>query len=179
MTAGLEIGPLGEADPAVLEAAFAEVGWSKPASLYRRYLDEQSRGVRQALVARLDGRFAGYVTLAETSDYPPFREAGVPEVQDFNVLPPLQRRGVGAALMDAAESLAASRSPVVGIGVGLHPGYGAAQSLYVRRGYVPDGRGVAWRGADGGAYRTVDPYATVRADDDLVLFFTKALGRPE
>lgn len=174
---GLEIAPLAAADPAAFEAAFSEVGWSKPANLFQRYLREQSSGERSVLVARLDGRFAGYVTIGWTSDYPPFREARIPEVQDFNVLPPLQRRGVGAALMDAAEALAAARSPIVGIGVGLHPGYGAAQRLYVRRGYVPDGRGVAWREPGDRPYRTVEAYSPVRADDDLILFFTKQLGR--
>ena len=28
------------------------------------------------------------------------------------------------------------------LGVGLHPGYGAAQRLYIKQGYVPDGSGV-------------------------------------
>ena len=39
----------------------------------------------------------------------------------------------------------ARRSGVVGIGVGLHPGYNAAQRLYVKRGYIPDARGITYR----------------------------------
>ena len=44
--------------------------------------------------------------------------------------------------MDAAEALASEASDVVCIGVGMYPGYGAAQRLYVKRGYVPDGSGL-------------------------------------
>jgi hypothetical protein len=38
----------------------------------------------------------------------------------------------------------ARRSGVVGIGVGLHPSYNAAQRLYVKRGYIPDARGITY-----------------------------------
>jgi hypothetical protein len=40
--------------------------------------------------------------------------------------------------------LVAERSDVVGLGVGLYPDYGTAQRMYVRRGYLPDGRGVIY-----------------------------------
>jgi hypothetical protein len=71
--------------------------------------------------------------------------------------------------MDEAERRIAERSPVVGIGVGMDPDYGAAQRLYVERGYVPDGRGL-WKGSH---YVTYGDNVTV--DDDLVLMFTKKL----
>ena len=165
----IEIGPLREDDPAAFEAAFSALGWSKPAAQYVRYLDEQSEGARAVLVARRDGEFLGYVTVFWASDYPTFHEAGIPEIQDFNVLPHARRQGIGTALMDAAEALIAERSPVAGIGVGLYPDYGAAQRLYVLRGYVPDGRGIAWN------LTHVTPGQQVPVDDDLALYFTKAL----
>ena len=46
-------------------------------------------------------------------------------------------RGVGSALMEAVEELAAETSDTVCLGVGLHSGYGAAQRMYVLPG---DGR---------------------------------------
>ena len=35
----------------------------------------------------------------------------------------------------------AQRSDHAGIGFGLYADYGAAQRLYIKRGYIPDGRG--------------------------------------
>ena len=44
--------------------------------------------------------------------YPSYAAAGIPEVRDFNVLAAFQRRGIGTALMDAAEErVAAGRPP--------------------------------------------------------------------
>ncbi len=143
------------------------------AEQYEPYLKEQGAGRRLGLVAEVAGAFARYVTLDGRSPYPPFQEAGIPAVQDLNVLPRFQRRGLGAALFRAAEDAARPRADVVGIGVGLGPDYGAAQRLYVRLGYVPDGRGVAY------ARRVVEPGERVVVDDDLVLHFTKRLaGEP-
>lgn len=165
----LEIGPLREDDPPTFEAAFAAIGWSKPAAQFEQYLAEQAAGERTVLVARIGGVFAGYVTVDWFSPYPAFADAGIPEVRDFNVLPHFRRRGIGTRLMDAAEALIAQRSPLAGIGVGLYPDYGAAQRLYVLRGYVPDGRGIASNNA------AVVPGQSVAVDDDLALYFVKAL----
>jgi GNAT superfamily N-acetyltransferase len=166
----LEITPLRPDDPPVFEAAFDAIGWHKPAAQYQRYLDEQTADQRPVLVARVDGEFAGYVTVVWEPTYPAFRAAEIPEIQDFNVLPKFRRRGIGSALMDAAEALIATRSKVVGIGVGLYPDYGPAQRLYVLRGYVPDGLGIA--------SETVQVHAgqVVRVDDDLALYFTRVVG---
>lgn len=150
--------------------AFAALGWDKPASQYERYLMDQQRGERVVLVALLKNDFAGYVTIIWHSHYPPFATAGIPEVVDFNVLPHYRRRGIGSCLMDEAERRIAKRSPIAGIGVGLYPDYGAAQRMYVLRGYVPDGRGIYY------ATQQVRPGQAVVVDDSLALFFTKELG---
>ena len=165
----LEITPLRDDDPPTFEAAFEAIGWRKPAAQYQRYLDEQTADQRPVLVARLDGEFAGYVTVLWEPDYPAFREAGIPEIQDFNVLPQFRRRGIGSALMDAAEALISTRSRTAGIGVGLYPDYGPAQRLYVLRGYLPDGRGIAAQTVQ------VLPGQVVRVDDELALYFTRDL----
>ena len=97
---------------------------------------------------------------------------GIPEIQDLNVLPRFRRKGIASAMLDQAEAAAAERSEVVAIGVGLHPGYNAAQVLYVKRGYVPDGLGVTY------GVRFVEEGETLPFDDSLVLHFTKELKVP-
>jgi GNAT superfamily N-acetyltransferase len=165
----LELRQLLPSDVADIFAAFAQLGWNKPASQYQRYLVEAAQGVRTAIVARLDGLFVGYVTIKWESDYPPFRDAAVPEVQDFNVLPDFRRRRIGSRLMDEAEKIIVARSWTAGIGVGFGSDYGAAQRLYVLRGYVPDANGGTSRGM------RVKWGDSVTVDDDLVLYFTKTL----
>jgi len=166
----LEIRPLQEQDIQPIAQAFATIGWNKPAAQYERYLVEQAADARVCLVALLDGDFAGYVNALWRSDYEPFRTANIPEVADFNVLPHYRRRKIGTGLMDAVEATIAQRSAVAGIGVGMYPDYGAAQRLYVLRGYVPDGRGLSYHN------RTLQYGEPVLNDDDLVLYFTKQLA---
>jgi GNAT superfamily N-acetyltransferase len=158
------------ADPGPIAAAFAAVGWpGKGVEQYQRYLREQADGARAVLVATVDGRFAGYLTVCWASGYAPFREDGIAEIVDLNVLPEFRRRGIGSALLDAAEALIATRGDVAGIGVGLYADYAAAHRMYLRRGYLPDGRGVACHGSPAA------PGSTVRVDDDLALMMTRRL----
>ena len=154
-----------------IASAFAAIGWNKPASQYERYLAEQQGGERVVLVAFEAGAFVGYLTICWRSGYLPFREASIPEIVDFNVLPEARRRGIGSRLMDEAERRIAERSAVAGIGVGMDSDYGAAQRLYVKRGYVPDGRGLS---SDG---RHVAWGETVTVNDGLNLHFTKQLSQ--
>jgi GNAT superfamily N-acetyltransferase len=159
-----------ESDPETISAAFTALGWHKPVAQYQRYLAEQEEGQRLAFVAEWRGRFAGYVTLLWVSPYRPFAERQVPEISDLNVLPAHRRQGIGNALLDRAEAAASARSNVVGLGVGLYADYGAAQRIYVRRGYLPDGRGIMY------ASQPVEPGATIRIDDDATLMLTRLIG---
>lgn len=152
-----------------IAAAFTAIGWNKPVALYERYLAEQESGQRVVFVAFVDDTFAGYCTVHWQSDYPPFREAKIPEIQDFNMLPHFRRQGIGNRLMDECERTAAARSKVVGLGVGLYADYGAAQRIYIRRGYMLDGRGLMYR------EQPVPQGQQVMVDDDLLLYLTKQL----
>jgi GNAT superfamily N-acetyltransferase len=163
---------LEEHDIPVIADAFRAIGWDTRRSQYQRYLAEQQAGRRLVLVAFTDGAFSGYLTINWDSDYPPFRAEAIPEIQDFNVLPAARCRGIGTRLMDEAERIVATHSPRVGIGVGLDPDYGPAQRLYVRRGYIPDGRGAT----SGGQFVKYGDRVTV--DDGLVLHLVKGLAPP-
>jgi len=160
---------LEQKDISEIADTFQELGWDKPESQYERYLAEQASGVRAVYVALSAEKFTGYLTIARASTYPPFREAGIPEITDFNVLPEFRRQGIGTALMDKAENEIAKVSPTAGIGVGLDSDYGAAQRLYILRGYIPDGRGLYHRGH----YPTYGEHIII--DDDLAIFLTKDL----
>lgn len=157
-------------DLSIISNAFGAIGWIKPAEQYERYLREQNEGLRSVLVAFVADAFAGYVTVNRHPTYLPFADAEIPEIQDLNVLPRFRRCGIATRLMDHAEEIAHAQCEEVGIGMGLHPGYGAAQRMYVLRGYVPDGKGVTYR----------DEFAAegqrVVLDDDLVLHFVKRMG---
>ena len=170
MSPAPQIRSLASRDIGEIVAAFDAVGWNKPASQYERYVGEQSRGERAVWVAFAAGAFAGYVTVNWAPSYPPFRDASIPEIQDLNVLPKLRRNGIGSVLLERAERAIAERSIVAGIGVGMDGDYGAAQRLYVQRGYIPDGRGLSYRN------RTLHYGDDTRVDDDLVLYFTREVG---
>lgn len=59
---------------------------------------------------------------------------------------------------------------MAGIGVGLYSDYGAAQRIYVRRGYLPDGRGIMYRN------QPVEPGATITIDEEAALMLTRPVG---
>ena len=54
-------------------------------------------------------------------------------------------------------------------GAFANKGYGSAQRMYVKRGYIPDGSGV-WYGES-----ICEQYAECCNDDDLILYFSKHL----
>ena len=169
MTGGFQIRSLNDSDPQVAAAAFSSAGWVKPIAQFQRYLVEQAAGSRICLVATVDGRFAGYVTVNWAPTYPGFVDKKIPEIQDLNVLPPFRRKGIATMLLDRAEAEVACRSDVVGIGVGLHPGYNDAQRLYGKRGYIPDGLGITYRN------RYLQEGEQVVLDDDLVLHLARRI----
>jgi GNAT superfamily N-acetyltransferase len=165
----LEIRRLEPADVHPMLTELMRAGFRKTAPLFDRYLREQTAVTRDVLVAWLDGKFAGYLTVLWNTSYGPFRQAGIPEINDFNVMPELRRRGIGTRLMDEAERLIAPRSVYSGIGVGMGADYGPAQRLYVLRGYVPDGRGLMDH------EQPVRYGAQITVSHELAIYFTKKL----
>ena len=95
-----------------------------------------------SLVAEYSGKPVGYINIYPNSAWGAFGGKGYPEIVDFGVLEKYRNRGIGTVLMDIAEKIAATYADIVYLGVGLHSGYGSAQRMYVKRGYVPDGSGV-------------------------------------
>ena len=163
------IHPLKKEDIPLIVSAFAQADWPKPASTFDAYLHEQEAGQRLIWVGWLDNNVAGYVTLVWNSLYKPFHAHAIPEIMDLNVLPQHRNQSIGSNLLAYAEDAAQKKSEYVGLGVGLYADYGRAQQLYVKRGYLPDGRGITYK------YQSVSQGNMVHVDDDLVLWFTKRL----
>ncbi|TNJ67401.1 GNAT family N-acetyltransferase [Paenibacillus hemerocallicola] len=164
----IEIRQMTAKDVEVVFRVFTENRIRKPKDYVKRCWDENKYGERVTLLAFHDGQFAGSLHLLALSKYPYFAENGIPEINDFNVIPARRKMGIGNALMEAAEKLALEQHGIVGIGVGLYQSYGSAQRMYAKRGYIPDGRGVMYNG------QPVLPGAQVCVDDDLNLYFTKS-----
>lgn len=155
-------------DIAAVNASFVQQGWPPRTQVLCQYLHDQTTRQRQVFIAEEAGTIAGYVTLLSTALTGPFADK-LPEISDFNVFTKFQRHGIGSTLLDAAEQAAAQLAAAVSLGVGLHAGYGPAQRLYVKRGYVPDGSGVWYQD------KPLPMNAPSRNDDDLVLYMSKAL----
>lgn len=145
-------------------------GWNAEAGKYERRLRDQNAGRSIALAAEYQGAAAGYVNVYFESQSGAFAARGCPEIVDFGVLEKYRRHGIGSRLMDVAEELAGRCSEIVCLGVGLHSGYGSAQRMYVKRGYIPDGSGVWYKDA------VCRQYAPCCNDDDLVLYLYKRLS---
>jgi GNAT superfamily N-acetyltransferase len=149
-------------------SAFTGSEWHTPESYLRGRLAEQEKGETVFLLARYDNAAAGFVTVKWQSGYPPFREQGIPEINDLRVLAAFRRKGIATALMDEAEKRIFARSPAAGLGVGLYADYAPAQRMYVLRGYVPDGRGLMYNN------KPVPSGFKIRVDDNLLLYFTRS-----
>lgn len=127
----------------IVVIAETSASWNKKREQYERYFDENQRGKRVTLVATIGEAVVGYTNVLWQSYYEPFLSGGIPEINDLNVAAEFQNRGIGRALIRAAERVVAEAGkPVIGIGVGLTPDYSAAQHLYPKLGYISDGRGV-------------------------------------
>lgn len=158
-----------ETDAVKLEKCFREQNWNKPLEVLEKYYQEQISNKRYVFIAELIGETAGYTTLLPSAVCGPFASEELPEITDFNVFIKFQRRGIGNKLLDAAEQEATKIKSAVSLGVGLHYGYGTAQRMYVKRGYVPDGSGVWYMN------KQLEQYADCNNNDDLVLFLSKKL----
>lgn len=157
-----------ESDIKDLSRGFISQGWPSREEILTRYFKEQESGEREVLVAEVEGAVAGYITILPDAKQGPF--AGMaPELSDFNVFEPFQNQGIGNLLLEEAEKRVRLISDKVTLGVGLHSGYGPAQRLYIKRGYIPDGTGV-W-------YQNHQPAMNAVCEDigELVLYLSKNL----
>jgi len=144
-------------------------GWNQTVEKYEMRLADAEKGLCVSLVALNQGQIAGYINVYKEGLDGAFAGRGWPEIVDFGVLEKFRCRGIGSVLMDVAERVAGEYADTVWLGVGLYSGYGSAQRMYAKRGYIPDGSGV-WYGS-----RVAEAYENYCVDDDLVLYMSKKL----
>jgi len=156
-------------DAGTIHAENLSHGGHSQIQVYEKYYYEQEQSIRYVFVAMYDGKFAGYTTLRLQATAGPFANRGIPEISDFNVFVQYRRKGIGNKILDVAENTASGLNKIVSLGVGLHSGYGSAQRMYVKRGYVPDGSGVWYKDC------LLEPYNDCCNDDELILYFSKQL----
>ncbi len=170
MKDGFAIRALAAGDLERIAATDGGPAWNASLALWQGYLADAAEGRRIVLLAFQGQEVVGYGTLVWQPGYLPFKAAGIPEINNLVVAQFARGGGIATAMIDQFERHAAAAGrPAIGLGVGLYADYGAAQRLYVRLGYLPDGRGITY------GEKPVIPDQSVRVDDDLVLWLTKPL----
>ena len=133
------------ADLQSLQVMAGLLGAAKEPGYFGTCLTEQAEGRRELFIIAQGGVDAGYAMLNWGPQYALYKRLEIPEIQDLNIIPDMRRRGLAAALIAHCEGRGRERGCAqMGICVGLHSGFGAAQRLYIRLGYMPDGFGVTY-----------------------------------
>lgn len=163
----LRIRSMKKDDARIIYDTYLSYGWHPVLETYENYHWEQENNKRLVFIAEYEGEVAGLCTLVLNPEEGPMEYLDSPEIVDLTVFFHVHNRGIGNKLLDVAEHEAAKRANMVFLAVGVHSGYGAAQRIYVKRGYIPDGSGVWYRG------KVLEQYAPCMNDDDLVLYMKK------
>lgn len=112
---------------------------------YEQHLANQEKGDCSILLALADGNIAGHVFLYYRCRWGSMKNQGLPCVVDLFVFEPYRRAGIATLLMNACEDIARKYSNRLYLDVGLNSDYGPAQQMYIRRGYLPDGKGAYYK----------------------------------
>lgn len=157
-------------DISALYTIMERLGYAKDIGYFEHCLELQDKGKRILFIISEDGKDAGYGILNWVPKYTPFKRLGIPEIQDLNVIKDFRKKGLATELIKYCEKLAKDKGhDQMGIAFGLHNSYGAAQRLYIKMGYIPDGEGVTYDRKQI-AYGDFKPL-----DDDLCLMLVKTL----
>lgn len=135
----------------------------------KRQLDNQEKGECTALIALYNGTAAGYVFLYYQCRWGGLAGHNIPGVADLIVFKKYRRKKIAAMLLDEAENIAKQYCNKIYLDVCLNSGYGPALRFYIKRGYIPDGKGVYYK------EKVCETDAVCRNDDELTLWLAKEL----
>lgn len=170
MSSSISIRRAENQDISALYTIMERLGYAKDVGYFEHCLELQDQGKRILFIVSDGDKDAGYGILNWVPKYAPFKKLGIPEIQDLNVLKDFRKKGLATALIQHCEKLAKDKGcEHMGIAFGLHSSYGAAQRLYIKLGYIPDGEGATYDRKQI-AYGDFKPL-----DDDLCLMLLKEL----
>ncbi len=135
----------------------------------KRQLENQEKQECTAFLALYDGGVAGYVFLYYRCRWGGLAGSDIPGVVDLIVFEKYRRKKIATVLMDAAEGIAKRYCDKVYLDVCLNSDYGPAQRFYIKRGYIPDGKGVYYE------EKVCETNAVCKNDDELSLCLIKEL----
>ena len=152
-------------DEVLLDKHFGDTSRSS----YTSYYEQALSGKSLIVIAQYDNQMAGYAKLDWQSDYEDLEEDEIPEIKELYVKEPFRNHGIASRLMDYLETKAQEKSEYCAVGVGLAEAYEAAQHLFAKRGYQPDGKGVFY----------IEPeliHDELEVDDNQALMMIKKLS---
>ncbi|HIF25723.1 MAG TPA: GNAT family N-acetyltransferase [Micavibrio sp.] len=133
-------------------------------------LAAQAEGQREIFLILFQNEAAGYVIFNRAPRYSLYKRLNIPEIQDLNTVPAFRQRGLATQLIRYCEDMARSEGfEQIGISVGLHKSFGAAQRIYCKLGYLPDGYGVTYdrEAVHAGELRPIDDLLCLMMVKDL------------
>jgi GNAT superfamily N-acetyltransferase len=139
--------------------------WDKQGDIFKGALDPIYRDLDHCDVYYVESK--AFAVLNHRPKYAPYLRAGILEIQDIFVLHDYRQQGLATALINHCEAI--TNGDVIGISVPVSPRFGAAQRLYYKLGYMPDGNGVTYD------RQMLDHNSRVQLNDDLCLMMVKEL----
>ena len=144
-------------------------GSQKNTGYLKRQLDNQKKSECTALLALYNGAVAGYVFLYHKCRWGGLAGQNIPGVVDLIVFEKYRQKKIATMLLDVAENIAKQHCNKIYLDVCLNSEYGPAQRFYIKRGYIPDGKGVYYK------EKICETDAVCRNDDELTLCLVKEL----
>ena len=132
-----------ESDAAAFDYEYTLSGEIKSGETFKTLYARQRMKKVNVYVAEFECKLLGYIVVSyETT----LKGEIIVHIEDMYVLPLFRKCGVGQSLLNYAEREIVRRYDKVNASIGIGAAYGAAQRLFIKNGYMPDGLGVRFNG---------------------------------
>ena len=132
-----------ESDAAAFDYEYTLSGEVKSGETFNTLYARQRLKKANVYVAEFEGKLLGYIVVSyETT----VKGEVLVHIEDLFVLPLFRKCGVGKSILDYAEREIMRRYDKAHASIGIGSKFGAAQRLFVKNGYIPDGMGARFNG---------------------------------